>query len=252
MGLEMRLPRGRAGLVGAIVLGGSLVVAAGGLFVLASGDDDDPPEDSSVTAPTATPGTQHLTTGDLPGSGWTTSETELVSLDDAPGPIFALAPDLPACTGLREFEATLFENHAAFVSGQSRSFERPQADGGVLRVTRIEVNFATAAPVGAILTAARSAIQGEDFTGCMLAAAALDGIDATADDGPALPIPAAGVARVVRYTATAASGSGTVTQAVGWWGEGEQLVGLIVSAAGDGPTDADLAVIARAAVGGGQ
>jgi len=118
-----------------------------------------------------------------------------------------------------------------------------------MRVTRLTVTFADTAAVEAILTAARDALGGPDFGSCMLAAAARDGVEATAEEGPALPVPPGGVSRVLRYTAAASSGGGTVTQAVGWWGEGERLVALTISAAGEGPDDAELATVARAAGG---
>ncbi len=244
----MRLPQGRERLIGCIALG---VLGAAALLVgflvfrdgSNSTDDDLAKSDATPTPPGL------LTIAALPGSGWTTYETELVTLDDSPLPVFALAPDLPECATFQDFESTLFEHQAAFTGGQSRLFERPLTDGGILRVTKFEATFSERAAVAAILAAAQAAIEGPEFASCMLAAASLEGIEAAAEEGPPLMVPPTGVSRVLRYTATAASGGGTVTQAVGWWSDGERLIGLVVSAAGDGPDDAELAAVARAATG---
>lgn len=244
----MRLPHGRERLIGGIALG-ALVAAFLVVYLLLRGGDDSP---ADRVAGDPTPGASgELTAAALPGEGWTSSETELVSLFDSPDPVFAATPDISECAPLQAFEATLFENEGAFTSGESRLFERPLADGGTLRVTRLTVTFSEAAAVEAILAAARGAFEGPALGPCMVAVAARDGIQATAAEGAALPVPAGGVSRVLRYTAAAASGGGTVTQAVGWWGEGDRLVALMISAAGEGPGDAELATIARAA-GGGQ
>jgi len=158
-----------------------------------------------------------------------------VSLFDSPDPVFPATPDLSECAPMQAFEGVLFENEPAFSSGESQLFERPLADGGTVRVSLLTVTFSNASAAEAILTSARGALGGPGFAPCMLAAAARDGIEATAAEGAALPVPAGGVSRVLRYTASAASGGGTVTQAVGWGGEGERLVALTISAAGEAP-----------------
>ncbi|MBE0608840.1 MAG: hypothetical protein IH609_05645, partial [Dehalococcoidia bacterium] len=186
----------------------------------------------------------------LPGQGWTPSGTELVSLFDSPDPVFPATPDLSECAPIQAFEGVLFENEAAFSSGESQLFERPLADGGTVRVSLLTVTFSNTSAAEAILTSARGALGGPEFAPCMLAAAARDGIEATAEEGATLPAPVGGVSRVLRYTAAAASGGGTVTQAVAWWGDDERLIALTISAAGEGPDDAELARIAQAAAGG--
>lgn len=243
----VRLPRGREWLVGGAALG-ALVAAFVVVYVFARGGGDGPSAEQVTGDPT--PGASgELTAAALPGEGWTSAGTELVSLFDSPDPVFAATPDLSECAPMQAFEGALFENESAFSDGESQLFERPLADGGTLRVTRLTVTFADPVAVEAILTAAREALGGPDFGRCMLAIAARDGIEATAAEGAALPVPPGGVSRVLRYTAAAAAGGGTVTQAVGWWGEGERLVALTISAAGEGPDDAELATIARAAGG---
>lgn len=246
-----RFPRGRERLIGGVALG-AMLLAFVVVYLLVRGGDDGRPASAQPTGdPTRAPSAS-LIAGSLPGDGWTSSETELVSLFDAPDPAFAATPDLPECESVRVFENALFANEAAFTGGESRLFERPLADGGVVRVTQLAVTFSDAAAVEAVLASAREAFGGPELPACMLAAALRDGIEASAEDGPALPVPPDGFSRVLRYTATSASGGGTVTQAVGWWVEGVRLVMLTVSAAGEGPSDAELAAIGQAASGGGQ
>lgn len=243
----MRLPRGRERIIGGIALG-ALVAAFLVVYLLLRGGDDSP---ADRVAGDPTPGASgELTAAALPGEGWTSSGTELVSLFDSPDPVFPATPEISECAPIRAFEGVLFENEPSFSSGESQLFERPLADGGMLRVTRMTVTFSEAAAVEAILAAARGAFEGTALGPCMVAVAARDGIEATAEEGATLPVPVGGVSRVLRYTAAAASGGGTVTQAVAWWGDDERLVALTISAAGDGPDDAELARIARAAAGG--
>ena len=246
----VRLPRGRERLIGGLALGGLLAAFLVVFFAVRGGDGD------SAASPTdATPGpgtTGRLEPASLPGEGWTASETELVALFDAPGPVFAATPDLPACGPIATFEGVLFESERAFSGGEHQLFERPLANGGTLRVAVLTATFSDRGAVEAILAAARGALERREFAPCMLAAVARDGIEATAAEGATLPVPANGVSRVLRYTASAASGGGMVTQAVAWWGEGERLVALTISAAGEGPDDAELARIAQAATGGGR
>jgi hypothetical protein len=235
-------------LIGGIVLGAAIAVTLAAYLLLRDGGGDPPNGTTGTDSSTETPGA--LSGSALPGEGWSSSEIELVSLFDSPDAVFAATPDLAECAPIQAFEAVLVGNEAAFASGMTRQFERAPGDGGVLRVTQTMVTFSDAAAVQAILAEARAALGGAGFAPCVLAAAAAGGIQATAEEGPPLPIPTGGVSRVLRYTASGASGGGTVTQAVGWWGEGEQLVALTVSAAGEAPTDAELEVIARAAAGG--
>lgn len=246
----VHLPRGRAWLVGGVALGALIAALGAAYLILRDGGGDPPTGTVASDATPAEPGS--LSASALPGNGWTTSETELVSLFDSPGPVFSATPDLPECAPLRVFEGVLFENEPAFSGGESQLFERPLADGGTLRVSLLTVTFSGPSTVEAILASARSALEGPGFAPCMIAAAARDDIEATATEGAALPVPAGGVSRVLRYSAVASSGGGTVTQAVGWWGDGERLMALTVSAAGEGPDDAELARIAQAAAGGGR
>ena len=247
----VRLPPGRSRRIGGITLARAIVVGwAGTLLLRGGGDDQTPGGTPAAVSADQTP--VPLGASALPGEGWVASETELVSLFDSPGAVFPATPDLAACAPVRAFEDVLFENEPAFSRGESQLFERPLADGGTVRVSLLTVTFSDASAVEAILASARSALGGPGFAACMIAAAARDGIEATAAEGAALPVPAGGVSRVLRYTAVAASGGGTVTQAVGWWGAGERLVALTVSAAGEGPDDAELARIAQAAVEGGR
>lgn len=243
----MRLPRGRVRLAGGIALG-ALAAAFVVVYLLARGDGDSPAE--QVTGDPAPGASGELTAAALPGEGWTSSGTELVSLFDSPDPVFPAPPDLAECAPIQAFEGVLFENEPAFSSGESQLFERPLADGGTVRVSLLTVTFSDSAAADAILAAARTAFGGDALPGCILAGGAREGIEATAEEGPALPVPSDGVSRVIRYTGVASSGGGVVTQAVGWWGEGERLVALTISAAGEGPDDAELARIAQAAAGG--
>lgn len=242
----VRLSRARVRLFGGIALG-ALAAAFLLVYLLVRGGDDSSAD--QVTGDPTPGASAELTTSALPGDGWTSSETELVSMFDSPDAVFAATPDISECAPIQTFEDVLFENEGAFSSGESQLFERPLADGGTLRVTRLTATFSGTAAVEAILAAARGAFEGSALEPCMLAAAARDGIEATAAEGAALPVPAGGVSRVLRYTAAAVSGGGTVTQAVAWWSEGERLIALTISAAGEGPGDAELATIARAAGG---
>ncbi len=226
----MRLPQGREWLVGGIALG-ALAAAFVVVYLLARGDGDSPTDRVSSDP---TPGASgELTAAALPvRADFHRDRTGVVVRFARPG--VPATPDLSECAPMQAFEGVLFENEPAFSSGESQLFERPLADGGTVRVSLLTVTFSNASAAEAILTSARGALGGPGFAPCMLAAAARDGIEATAAEGAALPVPAGGVSRVLRYTASAASGGGTVTQAVGWWGEGERLVALTISAAGEG------------------
>ncbi len=244
----MRLPRGRVRWIGATALVAA-VASFAAVYLALSGGGDSPPANPEA-APSPTPAPAALTSIRLPGEGWIATEHELVALRDSTDPLYALTPALPACVPIQAFELALFANEPGFRSGTTLQFERPLAHGGLVRVTRLSATFSAPAHVAGILAAAKDALGGEALPGCVLAAAARDGIKAEVADGPPLAVPVAGVSRVLRYTASAASGGGTVTQALAWWGQGEQLVVLTISAAGDGPDDGELAAIARAAGGG--
>ncbi len=236
----MRLALGSKLGIGGVVLA-AVCLAILILALVRSGD--------SPGAPVQDPGSP-LAVTNLPGSGWASSETELVSLFDSPNPVFAVTPDLPECSPLQDLESVLYANEAAFAKGQSRTFERSTSGGGTTRVTQLRVTFSDANVTQDILEAARTTIAGPALAPCLVATAAREGVAAIPAEGPALPTPTGGVSRVLRLTGDGPSGGGTVTEAVGWWSEGQELVVLSISAAGDGPDDATLSAIALAAGAG--
>lgn len=247
-GTMARLPRGRERLIGGVAVG-AMLAAFVVVYLLLRGGDDGPAGALPAGEQTPQATASAFTASSLPGEGWTTSETELVGLFDAPDPLFAATPDLPECAPIQAFEGALAANEAAFAGGESLLFEREMPDGGMVRVTRLSATFSDAAAVSAILADARKAFDGEALPLCVLAGAARGGIEATATDGAELPVPAGGVSRVLRYKAAPAAGGGTVTQAVAWWGQGERLVVLTIASAGEGLSDAELAGIVTAAGG---
>ncbi|MBE0609094.1 MAG: hypothetical protein IH609_06930, partial [Dehalococcoidia bacterium] len=156
----VRLPQGREWLVGGIALG-ALAAAFVVVYLLARGDGDSPTDRVSSDP---TPGASgELTAAALPGDGWTSSGTELVSLFDSPDPVFPATPDLSECAPMQAFEGVLFENEPAFSSGESQLFERPLADGGTVRVSLLTVTFSNTSAAEAILTSARGALGGPEL-----------------------------------------------------------------------------------------
>lgn len=240
-----RIVAGAAGLL-------LVAVAAVVIVVMNRGGEDEPtaPQGADATQQPGRPVPALLEASDLPGDGWETTDIELVTLTDSPNFIAPVSPSLEACAPLLAFESLLYANENSFESGTSRSFARYTADGGVQSVHQSLVTFADADTVVAIMAAAGPALTDDDLPNCILAGIARDGFEATFEAGPALPVPADGIGRILRYRSTGATGA-SVTQAIAWWPEGQIILSLTISAAGSDFTDGELAAIADAAVTSG-
>jgi len=82
--------QGREWLIGGIALA-ALIAAFVVVYLVLRGGGDDAPSEQITGSPTpGTPGV--LTAASLPGDGWTSSETELVSLFDSPDAVFPATP----------------------------------------------------------------------------------------------------------------------------------------------------------------
>jgi hypothetical protein len=245
----MRFPRERWQVLLIVAVAAGIVGIAAVIVLQGGGESPSPADSTTEPRPTGEPTTSAIS---LPGEGWSATTMALVSLEESPSPVFGAVPDLPQCAALQSLESALFGFEPSFAGGETRQFERQLAGGGLMRVTRATVRFSRPEPVPEILQIAARVLDGPGFPDCLLAAAARDGIVATATDEAPLPVPHGGASRVIRYTADARSGGGTVTQAVAWWGSDDFLDALFISAAGEAPTDAELASIALAAMGEGQ
>ncbi len=224
----------------------ALIIAVFATYLIRTRADDGPP--AATPSPEATPaGAGPLTSDRLPGSGWTTTETELVGVFDSPDPVFLATPDLPECAGIKALESALYANGETLAHGTRSQFVRSLDGGGQVKLTRLGLTFASPGPVESILREARRHLAGADFSNCMLAATAAQGIEASVEDGPPLAIPSGGFGRVLRYHEAANSGGGELTHAFAWWANDDRLMILSIAVAGEGISDADLMEMARVA-----
>jgi hypothetical protein len=242
----MHMPRAlkRKQIVGGIALA-ALVVAIGVVFLLQRGGGSDAAHPLAQSSPVSG---SVLSAAKLPGSGWTSSDTELVALFDSPDPVFPQTPGIPECSSVKAFESALYADEAVFTGGVGRVFERPLDGGGIARVTELAVSFSEPAAVDRIIAQAKLAIGGPELSQCMLAALSREGVTAAVEEAPAIPVPSSGVSRTLQFK-DAASGSATVKQAIACWRDGDRLLFLTIAVAGEGLSAADIGAIGQAATG---
>ena len=213
--------------VAAVAIAGALAAA-----LVLTGDSDSPDD----TAPGDRTG-PFVSVGDLPGDGWTSSDTALQQASTSGVELASSAPSFPECESLRVLERALAGADGSFVAGETRTAERREGDRLVASLTHTRLEFSDTTALQAAIADMDAAIAGPDFAVCLERAAATSGLQAAvAPSEPAAAPPTGGSAHAFTYTVAAGDGAERMVQHLYWWPEQTTLVTLVI-ATWDGEQD---------------